>query len=62
MNSYSLFIFEDLNPARNDDPNKTDFVIDNWLCGIRLKLAETKFAIVYAILSPQQRADERMGS
>jgi hypothetical protein len=56
-----IIISEVLNPARNDGPNKTDFVFDNLLCGIRLKLAETKSAIVYAILSPQQRAKERMG-
>jgi hypothetical protein len=62
MNFNELFISEVLNPTRNDGPNKTYFVFDNLLCGIRLKLAETKSAIVYAILSPQQRAEERMGS
>jgi hypothetical protein len=62
MNFYPLFISDVLNPSRNDGPNKTDVIFDNLLCGIRLKLAETKSANVYAILSPQQRAEERMGS
>jgi hypothetical protein len=62
MNFNQLFISEVLNPTRNDGPNKTDLVFDNLLCGIRLKLAKTKSAIVYVILSPQQRAEERMGS
>jgi hypothetical protein len=46
MNFYPLFISEVLNAARNDGPNKTDFVFDNLLYGIRLKLAEIKSAIV----------------
>jgi hypothetical protein len=42
MNFYPLFISDVLNPSRNDGPNKTDVVFDNLLCGIRLKLVETK--------------------
>jgi hypothetical protein len=62
MNSYPSFISKVLDPTRNNGPNKNDSVFDNFLYGIRLKLAETKSAIVYAILSPQQRVEERMGS